>query len=115
MTQASGEGSDVVTLSPVFSPAPLLALGRGANGGGCTFLLSLRTSWRYTNRALEDLKLMTFRLAALDVAILDAISGKLGLSSRADALRYAIRRTAEAENLEAKPSKAKPKRRQATP
>lgn len=58
---------------------------------------------------------MTFRLAVLDVAILDAVSGKLGLSSRADALRYAIRRTAEAENLEAKTPKAKPKRRQTAP
>ena len=78
-------------------------------------MLSLCTSRRYTNRALEDLKLMTFRLAALDVAILDAVSGKLGLSSRADALRYAIRRTAEAENLGTKAPKAKPKRRQTAP
>lgn len=78
-------------------------------------MLSFCTSRRYTNSALEDLKLMTFRLAVLDVAILDAVSGKLGLSSRADALRYAIRRTAEAENLEAKTPKAKPKRRQTAP
>lgn len=41
-----------------------------------------------------------FRLAAVDLVILDALRDKLGLSSRADALRYAMRRIAEAEKID---------------
>ena len=57
---------------------------------------------------------MTFRLAALDVAILDELRDKLGFSSRADALRYAMRRTAETEALDVVSKQAIAKRRKGT-
>ena len=70
---------------------------------------------RYTKGALDDLKLMTFRLAPVDVEILDAFREKLGLVSRAEALRYAMRRAAETEGVDVKAAKTRVKRRKATP
>lgn len=65
----------------------------------------------YTRTVLDDLKLTSFRLADIDVAILDALRDKFGLRSRTDALRYAMRRTAEAEGVDVERLRAKPKRR----
>ena len=62
----------------------------------------------------DTLRLMTFRLACVDRAILDALCDKFGLSSRADALRYAMRRTAEAERLDVTVSKGDMAKKRAT-
>lgn len=65
----------------------------------------------YTTTVLDELKLTAFRLGATDMAILDALRDKFGLRSRTEALRYAMRRTAEAEGVNVAQSKTKPKRR----
>jgi len=62
---------------------------------------------------MASAKQTTMRLAAEDLAILDAIQESVGVFSRSDALRYALRYYAKAEGLgvagKEKP-KPKPKR-----
>ena len=62
---------------------------------------------------MASAKQTTMRLAAEDLAILDAIQERTGLFSRSDALRFALRHYAKTEGVElgaAKPKPRKPKR-----
>jgi Arc/MetJ-type ribon-helix-helix transcriptional regulator len=56
-------------------------------------------------------KLTTIRLAPEDIQILDAIQRHVGLFSRSDAIRFALRRYAEAEGLSSGKPRPKPGKR----
>ncbi|MDX2054056.1 MAG: hypothetical protein SFV15_16775 [Polyangiaceae bacterium] len=61
---------------------------------------------------MKDLLIQTaFRLGSDDLAILDAVKQKMGLVTRADALRYVLRQYSQANGLQpkVKPKTTKPK------
>jgi hypothetical protein len=63
----------------------------------------------------SDAKQTAFRLTAVELALMDALCDRLGIRTRTDIVRLAVRRLAESEGISIDAVTAKVRRRKSTP